>query len=359
MRSPTVLVLTLTVALAAGSLAAAGRPTLEVTFIDTEGGQATLVRTSAGRSMLIDAGYALRGQRGAPPPPPDATVGRDAGRILAALAAAGISRLDYLLVTHFHSDHAGGVPEIVSRVPVDTFVDYGAPLGTDRMTLASFRSYEPVRDAAVRAGARHLVVRPGDVLPIPGLHVQVVSAGGDVIEQPLPGAGGGNRACTAVEDHPEDGTENYRSVGVMIAFGAFRFLDVGDLSGNTLTRLACPRDLLGPVSLYLTSHHGDYDTSIPALYAALAPRAIVMNNGPRKGGHVAALATIRAAAPRSDLWQLHRSEHAGAVNAPDPFLANVDDGTATAHAIHVSASDDGSFTVTNTRAGHTKTYRTE
>ena len=332
------------------SLTTAASRDLVIYFIDVEGGQSTLMVTPAGESLLIDTGYAIRGQRGAPPPPPDAVIGRDAQRILATIKEAGLERIDYLLVTHFHSDHAGAVPEIAPRIPIGTFIDYGDPLGFDRLTLNSFRAYEPIRAAA----AHHLVARVGDRLPLKGLDADVVSAGGTLISKPI-GAGEMNPACVDVEDQPEDGTENYRSVGVLFRYGTFRFLDLGDLSGNTLTRLACPRNMLGQVSAYLIAHHGDYDTSVPSLYAALQPQVSIMNNGPNRGGDRYAFVAARHA-PGSDLWQLHTSRMADAANAPENFVANVDDGTVTAFNLVLTASENGNFRVSNPRTNFTKSY---
>jgi hypothetical protein len=128
------------------------------------------------------------------------------------------------------------------------------------------------------------------------------------------------------------------------------------LSGNTLTRMACPKNLIGPLSVYLISHHGDYDTSVPAVYAALNPRAAIMNNGLVKGGHAMAFRAVRTV-PTIDLWQLHRSQNQGVENAPDEFITNVDDGTMTSFALRMTASDDGRFTIVNTRTGFAKVYR--
>jgi beta-lactamase superfamily II metal-dependent hydrolase len=325
---------------------------LEFWFIDVEGGQSTLIITPAGESLLIDAGYSPNNLRGGGGNVPG---GRDPSRILAALNEAGVSRIDYLLITHFHPDHAGGVPLLADKVPIGTFIDYdhplGTPIGPDRLTVASYRDYEPVR-----AKGEHIVARAGDKLPLKGVDAEIVSAAGQLIQKPLPEGGETNSACRHLEDFPEDGTENYLSVGIVLKFGAFRFYDPGDLSGNTLTRLACPKNLLGPVSVYLISHHGDYDTSIPALYAALQPRAAIMNNGIVRGGSPDALRTVRAF-PAIDLWQLHRSQNEGATNAPDSFLANVDDGTMTAYSLRMTASDDGSFRIVNPRTGFSKEYR--
>lgn len=313
-----------------------GASTLEILFIDVEGGASTLLVTPTGESLLIDAGYGGR-------------EGRDPDRILAAAAEAGIDRIDYLLITHFHSDHVGGVPEIASRIPIGTFIDYGSPLGTDRMAVRGFQQYEPVRGSNP-----HIKPRPGDRLPLEGIEAVVVSVGGALLSAPLPGAGRVNNACVNVEDHPEDGTENFRSIGVMFRFGAFRFLALGDLSGNTLTRQACPTDLLGEVSAYLVAHHGDYDTNVPALYAALRPRAAIMNNGVTKGGSPDAFKTLHSH-PELDLWQLHASHNLGAVNSTEDLIANLDNG-ATGYAIRLTAHSDGSFRIVNGRTSFAKAY---
>ena len=317
--------------------AASDRKALEIIFIDVEGGASTLIVTPARQSLLIDAGYAGR-------------EGRDPGRILDAATEAGIDRIDYLLITHFHGDHVGGVPELAAKIPIGTFVDYGAPLGTDRMATRAFSAYEPVR-----AEKAHLQPHPGDRLPLEGIEARVVSAGGRLLSGPLPGGGGSNAACARAENHAEDGTENFRSIGVMLQFGAFRFLALGDLSGNTLTRLVCPTNLLGQASVYLVAHHGDYDTNVPALYAVLRPRVAVMNNGATKGGAPDSFRTLHARPGLEDLWQLHASRKAGAVNSADQFLANVDEG-ATAYPIRLTAYADGSFRIVNGRTGFARTY---
>ncbi|MGH9254587.1 MAG: ComEC/Rec2 family competence protein [Vicinamibacterales bacterium] len=316
---------------------------LDIYFIDVEGGQATLIVTPAGESLLIDAGYGRDS--------------RDPDRILAAVRDAGLERLDVLLVTHFHNDHVGGVPELAARIPIRTFIDYGDPLGTpygaDRMTLRSFALYEPVRKAGL-----HLTPQPGERLPLAGVDATVVSSGGTLLSTPLPGGGQPNAACGSLAHHPEDGTENFRSLGIVLRYGAFGFLDVGDLSGNTLPKLFCPQNLVGEVSVYLIAHHGNYDSDASAVYSALNPRVAVMNNGPAKGGDPSTFRTVRVQ-PSVDLWQLHASRHPEAQNSADDLIANVDDQEHEGHWIKLTASDDGSFQVTNGRTGHTRTYAAE
>ena len=309
---------------------------LEIFFIDVEGGQSTLIVTPAGQSLLIDAGYGGR----------DA---RDARRILAAAREAHIDHIDYLLITHFHNDHVGGVPDLADLIPILRFIDYGSPLGTDRMATNGFRVYEPVRGENI-----HIEPGPGDRLPLEGIDLDIVSAAGILLSKPLRGAGQPNSGCATLEDQTEDGTENFRSIGMRLQYGAFRFVDLGDLSGNTLGELVCPVNLLGEASVYLVAHHGNYDSNVPAVLTALRPRVSILNNGPTKGGAPDSFRTLRAQ-PNMDLWQLHESRNTGAQNSPDAFIANVDDGI-TAFWIKLTASDDGSFEVLNSRTGFLKRY---
>jgi beta-lactamase superfamily II metal-dependent hydrolase len=311
--------------------------TLEIFFIDVEGGESTLIVTAAGESLLIDAGYAGRG-------------GRDPARILAAAREAHLDHIDYLLVTHFHPDHAGGVPELAALIPIGTFIDYGEPLGMDRMSLAPFRNYEPLR-----SHHEHLQPKPGDRLPLKDVDVDIVSAAGAILSKPLPEGGQKNPVCATLEDQPEDGTENFRSIGLRLRFGRFRFVDLGDLSGNTLGSVGCPTNLLGEASVYLVPHHGNYDSNVPAIIAAVRPRVAILNNGATKGGAPATFASLRQQPGLEDLWQLHASRNQNSENAADAFIANVDEGQ-TSYEIKLTASSDGTFTVLNTRTGFSKTY---
>jgi competence protein ComEC len=339
------------VACAAVVGSAAVRSTLDIYFIDVEGGQATLVVTPAGQSLLIDTGFPGAGGFAALPGDPHKA--RDANRILAAARAAGVTRIDYLLITHFHADHDGGVPELAQLMPIRAFVDHSPPTADAEQrvagTQAAFERY-----ARVRATGRHLALNPGGTIPLTGVETIVVSAGGQTLRKPLAGAGGANPACAASPPPPQEPTENPRSTGVRLRFGRFTFLDVGDLSGPPLFALACPANLIGPTDVYLVAHHGGPDAADPATFAAFAPRVAILNNGTSKGGSPEVLAALHQARGLEDAWQLHRSLPQGSRFFDDEHIANLDE--TTAHWLKVSAKADGSFVVTNGRTGAAKAY---
>lgn len=331
-------------------VARAATRTLAIYFVDVEGGQSTLVVTPAGESLLVDAGFPGDGTFESKPGDP--TNARDAQRILAAVRAAGVSKIDYLLVTHFHGDHDGGVVELSQLIPIRTFVDHGTvPPEAESVagTLDLFQRY-----AAVRANSRHIVPKPGDRLGLTAVEATIVSSAGAVLARPLPGAGSKNDACGEVPPAVQEAIENPRSTGVVVRFGRFRFLDVGDLVGAPLRSLVCPDDRIGPVDLYLIAHHGNDDAADRATFAALKPRAAVMNNGARKGGGAQMFAALHGLRGL-DVFQLHRSTNPGAENFDAANIANIDE--ATSHWIKVEASEDGSFEVTNPRTNQSKQYR--
>jgi beta-lactamase superfamily II metal-dependent hydrolase len=326
-------------AVAALAVAVGGqaRTTLDVYFIDVEGGQATLIVAPSGASMLVDAGWS-------------GVNGRDADRIAAAVKQAGLSKIDYLVVTHYHRDHVGGVPELAAKIPVGTFVDHGPTVEEGAQPAELFNAY-----VASRQKGRHLQVKPGDTIPVAGLDVRVVSAGGELAKAALPGGGSPNPLCGAFKPKDADPTENARSVGMVLSFGRFRMLDLGDLTWNKEQGLVCPNNLLGPIDLYLTTHHGSDQSGADVLVHAIRPRVAIMNNGATKGGTPPAWQTVRAAPGLQDIWQVHRAVNADAAhNAPEPFIANLDE--TTAFGLKVSAERDGSFTVTNARNGQSKRY---
>ena len=336
MRTISFLLLT---ALAAAPLPAANND-LKLTFIDTEGGQSTLLVTPSGESLLIDAGWPT-------------TNGRDSDRIIAAAKKAGLKRIDYLLVTHYHLDHVGGVPELAAKFPIGTLIDHGANIETNRGAQQLDAGYQK----ALATGAKRLTVKPGDKLPFKDIQVEVVAANGEHIPGALKSGGQKNPICGTEPRKADDPSENARSTGVLVTFGNFRFIDLGDLTWNKELDLVCPNNLIGPVDLFITTHHGG-DTSNPAaIVHGLHPRVAVMNNGANKGGSPAAWKIISSSPGLADLWQLHYSV-AGAkdANVPADRIANLE-ANCQGHNIEVEASKNGTMTVTNTRNSAKKVYK--
>lgn len=326
-------------ALASVSWAAAPRKTLDIEFIDTEGGQATLLVTPSGQSMLIDAGW-------------PGNQGRDAGRIIAAAKRHGLSKIDFMLVTHYHLDHVGGVPELAAKFPIGLMIDHGDSTETGKQAQMLEENYKKV----IAQGVRRMTVKPGDILPIRDIRVEVVTARGEHIAKPLKGAGKKNPFCDE-EKKKDDPTENARSIGVVVTFGKFRFVDLGDLTWNKELEIACPEHFIGAVDLYLTTHHGLDQSGCKSIVHGLRPRVAIMNNGARKGGSPAAWTIVSTSPGLADLWQLHYSV-AGAKthNVPDERIANLEE-KCEGHGILVKAEKNRTFTVTNLRNNVSKTYR--
>jgi competence protein ComEC len=325
---------------------------LQIYFVDVEGGQATLFVTPERQSLLIDTGWQNN----------DA---RDAERIVAAAKDAGIAKIDFVLITHFHDDHVGGVPQLVARIPVGTFIDHGENRETGNAAI--WHAYQQV---LATGKYKHIIAKRADVLPIQGIEAMVLAADGAVIEKPLPGAGGANAACASKEQYPADQTENARSLGTIITFGKLRILDLGDLTSDKETQLMCPVNKVGPVDIFVVSHHGSSSSNSPALVHGVTPRVAIMDNGAAKGGAPSSWNTVENSPGLEDLWQLHfipersvlarlhtafSKENDSPRNVPAPLIANLM-GPDAGNYLKLTAQSDGSFEIYNSRTKATKKY---
>jgi competence protein ComEC len=354
--------------LAAVLTAAQGRMArnLDIYLIDVEGGNATLFVSPSGESLLMDTGNG------------GAAATRDADRIMAAIASAGLTQIDHLVTTHYHGDHFGAMAELAGRIPIRHFIDHGANVQPNANTDAFLTKIYP----ALYAKGRHTVVKPGDGVGMGEVNVRIVASAGQVITAPLTGAGAPNPHCAAYKPQEPDATENAQSVGAHITFGRFRVLHLGDLTSNKEFDLMCPVNRLGDVDLFVVSHHGQPVSNAEVLVHAIQPRVALLNNGTRKGGQPDAMKVLFSAPRTEDVWQLHFSQLSGQeYTVPGMFIANlVDEQPAAmpiapvqapapgpgatpppvhngpAHWIKVSARDNGSFTVTNGRNAFSKTY---
>ena len=308
--------------------------------IDVEGGQSTLLVSPSGASMLVDTGW-------------PGNNARDAVRIQAAMKDAGITQIDHVLITHFHTDHVGGVPELVKRVKVGEFLDHGPNREDSDITRHDFAAYLKAIDGTPRR-----IVHPGDTIAIPGLKVVVLVADGEHIAavpgiKPEP-----NPYCATERAWPVDPSENARSNGVLVTFGKFEFLDLGDLTGAKEVALVCPNNPIGAVDLYLVDHHGMNLSNARALVDAIHPVASIMINGAHKAGMPEAWQTVHDSPGMQDLYMLHTAEGSDAAhNSAEPLIANPKGITTDGAYFKVVASSSGAFSITNTRTGQTKDYR--
>ena len=340
--------------------------TLDIYVVDVEGGNATLFVSPSGESVLIDSGNG------------GAAAARDADRIMAAARDARLTQIDHLISTHWHADHFGAMAELASRIPIRDFIDHGPNVQPAAATDEFLRKTYP----SLYGGAKHTVAKPGDRITMAGMDWRLVSAAGEMIRTPLPGAGRSNPYCAAFTPQDVDKTENAQSVGSIVTFGTFRVAHLGDLTWNKEFDLMCPTNRIGTVDLFIVSHHGQPISNSEVLVHAIEPRVAVLNNGTRKGGQPDAMRILHSAPGLEDMWQLHFSLLSGQeYTVPGLFIANsVDEPppampvaamltpppgpggpppahNGTAYWIKVSAQADGSFTVTNERNHFSKTYR--
>jgi len=280
---------------------------LDIYVVDTEGGKAALWVSPSGQSLLIDSGNPGN---------------RDLDRIMAAIKDAGLKQIDFLVSTHYHGDHIGGLTELAKQIPIVHFIDHG-PSVEEREQVQGFQAAY----AELYGKAKHTVVKPGDKIPIAGLDWRIVSSAGNVLKTPLPGGGKPNPACAGVA--PKDASptdDNGQSVGSVITFGQFRAIDLGDLLWNKENDLMCPNNPIGTVDAYFVTHHGLDQSGSPALVFGLQPRVAIMQNGTRKGAGTEAMKTMRSSPGLEDIWQLHWSYNAGLeLNSAGVFIANIDD----------------------------------
>ena len=347
-------------------LSAQTRTTLDIYLVDVEGGNATLFVAPSGDSLLIDTGNGGAGAM------------RDADRILAAAKDAGLSQINHLITTHYHGDHFGAMSEVASRISIRNFIDHGPNVQPNQATDDFLQKVYP----QLHGKSKHTVAKPGDKVDLKGLDARVVASAGQMIASPLPAAGSRNPYCAAYKPKDPDPGENAQSVGTHVTFGRFKTVHLGDLTWNKESDLMCPTNRLGAVDLFIVSHHGQAISNSEVLVHALAPRVMIMNNGTRKGGQPDAMKVMHSSPGLEDLWQIHFSLLSGqeytvpgmfiangvdqqpdampiaatAAPAPGPGAAPPPAHNGQAYWIKVSAREDGSFTVTNSRNGFSKTY---
>lgn len=308
---------------------------LDVYYVDTEGGAATLIVTPAGESVLIDCGNPGK---------------RDAERIhRTATKLAGLEAIDHLVITHWHLDHYGGAGELAKLMPIKHFHDRGIP----EKSLDDPKNF-PVLIQAYKAasGGKSNTLRPGDEVKLkqapgsPPVKLLCVCASGEVVSERK----GATPNPVAKEHRPQpiDTSDNAKSLGFVLSFGDWRFLDLGDLTWNVEHQLVSPSDRVGPVDVYQVTHHGLEISNNPVLIKTVNPRVAVCNNGPRKGGHPTVISTLKRLPEIEGVYQLHRNVKATDAENTDPDkIANDGRKKETGNGVVLRVAPDAmSYTVT-------------
>lgn len=331
--------------------------TLDVYWVDSEGGGSTLIVTPAGESLLIDTGN---------------PGGRDPGRIVAAARAAGLSKIDHVFITHWHTDHFGGAAEVAAQLPFGALYERAIPAGDpDGRATSTFQTQiKPYRELA----APRVALVPGLVVPLksvgPKLELRCLAADQKFVEPTAAQQAARNPLTGSVPAKAPDPSDNANSAVFLISFGGFRFFDGGDLTWNMEERLVTPHNLAGVVDVYQTNHHGLEASNNPVLVQSLQPTVVVMNNGPRKGGQPGAFAAIKSAAQFvKAVYQVHKSHQPGlpeGANAPDECIANHGDlrgpdaAKCPANVIKLTVAPDAkSYTIGIPATGHSRTFQTK
>lgn len=321
---------------------------LDIYWVDSQGGGSTLLVSPGGESVLIDTGN---------------PGGRDSGRILkVAKEVAGLTQIDHLIITHLHSDHFGGAPEIAAAIPVRHLYDNGVP---DRDPDGNADASWPLRSRAYRemtVGERRIAKPGGRIVlrgaatpnaPVPSM---VFVAARRKLALDLSGTNTVS-SCRDLTPKAPDTSDNANSIVTLLQCGPFRYFNGGDLTWNVEATLVCPVPQVGSVDVYQVNHHGLDISNHPLLLRQLAPSIAVFNNGPRKGCMPEVVTHLRELPSLQAIYQVWRNQSEAAINAPAAYCAN-DSGDGGNYLKLSVAPDGSSYTVTVPSTGHERTFLT-
>jgi beta-lactamase superfamily II metal-dependent hydrolase len=325
------------------SARAAERNSLDLYWVDVEGGAATLIVTPAGESILIDTG--MPGER-------------DPKRIVKAAREAGLKQIDHLVTTHFHIDHFGGAAAVAKELPIVNLYDNGIPEKNPDNPNDNTRWTEWIKPYREMKAQQRIVLKPGDSIPLKQKGTEIslrVLAGMQNIIYPKNAKAGVD--CDKLTEKPKDTSDNANSLVLVLKYGAFDMFDGGDLTWNTEAKLVCPQNLLSTVDVYDVNHHGLDVSNNPILVKALAPTVAVMSNGTTKGCGAETFKTLKSVSSIEAIYQIHRNLRADSENNTQPeHIANAAKECA-ANYIKVAVEQGGeTYTVSIPGTDHTRKF---
>jgi len=293
-------------------IAQGAQKTLDIYFIDVEGGAATLIVTPLGESMLIDSGFSEE---------------RDAQRILhVAKDVAGLQQIDHCITTHWHRDHVGGILLLAKLFPVKNFYDHGLPKGpANDINAQLIETYRGVTEG------KSITLNAGDEIKflsqrgLPRLRFRILASNAAVVGESTPAEQ--IKPCgTDFQPIDADQTDNANSLGMLLNFGDFKFFNGGDLTWNVENKLVCPKDLIGPVDVFQVNHHGAANSNNPTMLRAITPRVAIIDNGPKKGAEAKTYAALQRIPGIESIFQLHKNvATTWNDNTAATYIANVDE----------------------------------
>jgi competence protein ComEC len=283
---------------------------LRVFFMDVEGGQATLFVTPQGESLLIDTGW-------------PGNNGRDADRIVAEAKKAGLSKIDYVLITHYHDDHVGGVPQLAARIPVGTFIDHGPNRELDHgITEHGYAEYQKILAAGT---SKHILRSSPAIFSRSKASTRQSSVRMELSSQNrCPEQARPTRLARHLPTKPADETENARSLGIEIDFGKLRLdrsrrPDLGQREGTHVSRSTSSAPSTSTSSRTMAGIRARARRSSMASH----PRVAIMDNGEKKGGSPGTLDTLHSSPGLEALYQLHYSTESADKNTAAEYIANL------------------------------------
>jgi len=267
--------------------AAGASDELTIYCIDVGQGDATLVVGPDGTTLLIDGG--------------NTGCGRDEVKDL--LVSLGIGSLDFMVASHYHADHVGGLDEVVAE-------GYLPGVAYDRGTWGGTPSTYAYQDYAAAVSAVRFTIDPGDVIAL---------------------GGGATATCVVVNGELQGGGfvdilgssqfENSASIGLLIEYGDFDYLTMGDLTGGGYSTpdVELPVGaIVGDLDVHRVSHHGSSTSSQLAFVQAITPDMAIISAGRNNGyGHPTAATLSNLNSPSASIPILQTTNGAGSVGGVD------------------------------------------